>query len=388
MYTFSQVGTPLNIRVRRGADCGRFQFTAQDTATGDPYDLTGCTVSGSVYLVQSQAKAADFHFDTTDLATGVVVFWLYASQTAQLQDSPEDQPAIYAYDIRLTLTDGSVKPLIYGDFRVLWGSDQDGDSTSITPGYIPSVVQGPAGIQGPAGPTGAQGVQGEQGIQGPQGETGPTGATGATGATGPAGRSVVSRGAWVSGSAYDYSDSVADIVTYGGSAYACILSIANSTTNPAADGTHFALLVAKGDTGPTGATGPTGPTGATGPQGATGPTGATGATGPAGADATSVYTINSQSGSSYTLTLADGDGAHIVRMTSSSANTVTVPPHSDAAIQTGKAINVRQAGTGATTLVAGAGVTLNGNLAFAAQYDTKTLIQISQDVWDVIGAPA
>ena len=90
-------------------------------------------------------------------------------------------------------------------------------------------------------------------------------------------------------------------------------------------------------------------------------------------------TINTQTGTSYTLLTADNDGKSYVRMTNASANTVTITTALT------KPISVRQAGTGTTTLVAGAGVTLNGTLAFTARHQTKTVIPLGSGVYDVVG---
>jgi len=76
-----------------------------------------------------------------------------------------------------------------------------------------------------------------------------------------------------------------DAVSNGGSTYVS-LRTANTANTPAATLTSdWALVSAKGTTGPAGATGPTGPkgtTGPTGPKGTTGPTGPKGTTGPTG----------------------------------------------------------------------------------------------------------
>ena len=73
-----------------------------------------------------------------------------------------------------------------------------------------------------------------------------------------------------------------------------------------------------------------------------------------------------------------------IRMTSSSANTVTIGTGLSS-LPNGVLINVRMAGTGVTTLVA-SGTTLNGNLVFAATNDTKSLIKVGTNEYDVIGA--
>lgn len=90
-------------------------------------------------------------------------------------------------------------------------------------------------------------------------------------------------------------------------------------------------------------------------------------------------TINTQTGTSYTLLTADNDGKSYVRMTNASANTVTITTSLT------KPVSISQRGAGTTTLVAGAGVTLNGTLAFSAQHQTKTVIPIGSGVFDVIG---
>jgi len=84
-------------------------------------------------------------------------------------------------------------------------------------------------------------------------------------------------------------------------------------------------------------------------------------------------------------TLALSDLSKYIRMTSGSANVVTVPANSTVAFPVGAEVHVRQASTGQTTIAAAGGVTINGNLTFAAQHDTKTLKKVATDVWDSIG---
>ena len=92
-------------------------------------------------------------------------------------------------------------------------------------------------------------------------------------------------------------------------------------------------------------------------------------------------TINTQTGTSYTVGTVgtDNDGKTILRMTSASANAVTIPSTLTLPI------SIRQAGTGTSTLQAGSGVTLNGTLAFTAQHQTKTIYRVSSGVYDVVG---
>lgn len=92
-------------------------------------------------------------------------------------------------------------------------------------------------------------------------------------------------------------------------------------------------------------------------------------------------TINTQTGTSYTVgtVTTDNDGKTYLRMDNAASNTATITT-----AQT-KPISVRQAGAGTTTLQEGAGVTLNGTLAFSAQHQTKTVIPIGSGVFDVVG---
>ena len=103
---------------------------------------------------------------------------------------------------------------------------------------------------------------------------------------------------------------------------------------------------------------------------------------------TDIYELpqNAQTGTTYTLVLADG--GKLVEMNNASANTLTVPPNSSVAFPVGSQILVLQTGAGRTTLAAGAGVTVNskdGNLKLSAQWCAATLIKRATDVWVVVG---
>jgi hypothetical protein len=88
---------------------------------------------------------------------------------------------------------------------------------------------------------------------------------------------------------------------------------------------------------------------------------------------------------SYTLVLADK--AKIVEMSVGSANNLTVPPNSSVAFPVGSQINILQTGTGQTTVVAGAGVTVNATpgLKLRAQWSYATLIKRATDTWVLVG---
>ena len=104
-----------------------------------------------------------------------------------------------------------------------------------------------------------------------------------------------------------------------------------------------------------------------------------------------VSQVSSGSGSIVTDTttarvLSLTDSGSYIRMTSSSANTVSVPPSTDVAFPVATEIHIRQAGTGSTSLVAGAGVTINGSLTLTGQHATATVKKVATDTWDAIGS--
>ncbi len=95
------------------------------------------------------------------------------------------------------------------------------------------------------------------------------------------------------------------------------------------------------------------------------------------------YEYNDQTGTTYTAVLSD-DGKIIV-MTNGSANTFTVPPESEVSFPDGTILHIIQGGAGQTTIVAGSGVTLNGDLSISAQYGWAEIVKHSGDVWYVTG---
>jgi hypothetical protein len=145
-----------------------------------------------------------------------------------------------------------------------------------------------------------------------------------------------------------------------------------------------------GVVGPEGPAGPAGPEGPEGPEGPAGPAGPAGPEGPAGADgvdsSSGPKTINLQTGTSYTLVLADADNVWL-RMNNAGATTLTVPPNSSVAIPIGTQIEGNQAGAGQVTIVAGVGVTVNASpgLKVAAQYGVFGLMKVATDTWVAYG---
>lgn len=92
-----------------------------------------------------------------------------------------------------------------------------------------------------------------------------------------------------------------------------------------------------------------------------------------------------QSGTAYTLVLADG--GTVVETTNAAAVTVTVPLNSSVAFPIGTTIMIRQFGAGQVT-VAGTGVTLrarDGAKKTAGQYAALVLEKRGVDDWYVSG---
>lgn len=105
----------------------------------------------------------------------------------------------------------------------------------------------------------------------------------------------------------------------------------------------------------------------------------------AGVTAGAQVTSNAQI-ASYTLVLTDQGKA--ITMTVASANNLTVPPNSSVAFPVGTVIGVEQLGAGTTTIVAGAGVTINSRgslLNLGGQYAAASLRKTATDVWLLAG---
>lgn len=85
---------------------------------------------------------------------------------------------------------------------------------------------------------------------------------------------------------------------------------------------------------------------------------------------------------SYTLQLIDAGDT--VRMNVGSANDLTVPTNASVPFRIGTTIIVRQIGTGATTIVASGGVTINAtSLVIGTQYLSVALVKVGTNEWDL-----
>ena len=98
-----------------------------------------------------------------------------------------------------------------------------------------------------------------------------------------------------------------------------------------------------------------------------------------------VITINAQTGTTYTLVLADA-GA-LVTLSNAASITLTVPPNASVAYPVGTRIALAQLGAGQVTVAPGSGVTINGTpgLKIAAQYGSAELIKYATNTWLLIG---
>lgn len=96
--------------------------------------------------------------------------------------------------------------------------------------------------------------------------------------------------------------------------------------------------------------------------------------------------INTQTESSYTLTLSDS--GKLIEINSASANTLIIPLNNSAAFPIGTKIDLLQIGLGQTTASADSGVTINskdGNLKLTGQWSAATLVKRGTDEWTLIG---
>ena len=101
----------------------------------------------------------------------------------------------------------------------------------------------------------------------------------------------------------------------------------------------------------------------------------------------STKVLNAQTGTAYTLVLADANRTAFLTMSNASASTLTVPPNSSVAFPVGALVEGAQLGAGQVTLTPGAGVTINGTpgLKIAAQYGTFGLVKLATDTWLAMG---
>lgn len=96
-------------------------------------------------------------------------------------------------------------------------------------------------------------------------------------------------------------------------------------------------------------------------------------------------TTNAQTGTSYTLVLADS--SKLIEISNASPITLTVPLQSSVAFPVGAQIQILQTGAGHITVAGASGVTVNANpgLKLRGQWSAATLIKRASDTWALIG---
>lgn len=105
------------------------------------------------------------------------------------------------------------------------------------------------------------------------------------------------------------------------------------------------------------------------------------------------FTLNDQSGSTYTVANLDLYQA-LVRTTNASTKTVTIAPDSTlTAAAVGSTITFLNSGAGLLTFAAGSGVTITSAGASAAaptlaQYKTAVAIRTAANAWTIVGGIA
>lgn len=111
-----------------------------------------------------------------------------------------------------------------------------------------------------------------------------------------------------------------------------------------------------------------------------------------GGGGTVFCTVNPQTGTTYTLVLADGTSSGsacigTVTMTNAATNTVTIPPNSSVAFPSPDEVDFIQLGAGQTCIAAGAGVTLTTPTSLCARALNSTfgIRQITANTWVVFG---
>ena len=105
------------------------------------------------------------------------------------------------------------------------------------------------------------------------------------------------------------------------------------------------------------------------------------------------FTLNAQSGATYTVANVDVYQA-LVQATNASTKTITIAPDSTlTAAAVGTAITFLNSGAGLLTFAAGAGVTIVSAGAVSAaptlaQYKTAVAIRLSANSWTIVGGIA
>lgn len=103
-------------------------------------------------------------------------------------------------------------------------------------------------------------------------------------------------------------------------------------------------------------------------------------------DGTKTVGVKTETGTSYTLVAADA--GKYIRFNNANDITVTVPPNSSVAFDTGTVITGEQMGAGQVTFDEGSGVTINAledGYSTADQYAAVQLVKVDTNTWTMIG---
>lgn len=95
--------------------------------------------------------------------------------------------------------------------------------------------------------------------------------------------------------------------------------------------------------------------------------------------------VNNQTGTSYTLVLADG--GKLVTFDNAAAIALTVPTNASVAFPTGVRIKLTNKGAGTVTVAGAGGVTLNGNQLTIAQNRSAMLYKLDTNTWVMTADP-
>lgn len=93
--------------------------------------------------------------------------------------------------------------------------------------------------------------------------------------------------------------------------------------------------------------------------------------------------FNIQTSTSYTLTLSDAN--KYIQLNNADPITLTIPLNSSVEFPTGTVVTVEQTGAGAITATAAEGVTINGKVLSAGQFNILVLIKTSTNTWTCVG---
>jgi butyrate kinase len=100
-------------------------------------------------------------------------------------------------------------------------------------------------------------------------------------------------------------------------------------------------------------------------------------------DLPTLLNLREETGTSTSLALLDAGG--VLEMNNAAANTVTIEPDSTTDIPIRSTVDIVQLGAGSTSLVAGSGVTILGELNLAGQYKAISIYKKAVNTWVAIG---